>query len=99
MSFVKLNSIERKNRSWVKTVLEGNQVESIDTRCCFYDSEKQQCTIYPVRPKICHSFICSKSLSIIEREKGEAHKKAFFNGNNLKTLQILTCCFFVIIVR
>ena len=37
------------------------------------------CKIYEVRPSICRTYKCNKSIEEIEKEKEEAHKKAYWN--------------------
>lgn len=58
-----------------------------DATCPFRDNENKRCTIYKVRPAICRSFICSKSMPEIEDAKTLMYKqkqaismrKTFFN--------------------
>ena len=49
--------------------------ESINLQCCFYDRTNKTCKIYEVRPSICRTYKCNKSIEEIEKEKEEAHKK------------------------
>lgn len=58
-----------------------------DATCPFRDNDKKICTIYKVRPAICRSFICSKSMPDIEEAKTLMYtkkqaismRKTFFN--------------------
>ncbi len=47
----------------------------LDLTCPFRDNKNKICTIYPVRPAICKSFICSKPKPDIERDKALFHIK------------------------
>ena len=60
-------------------IKESKHLPCVDTRidltCPFRDNEKKICTIYPVRPAICKTFICSKPQPDIERDKALFHRK------------------------
>lgn len=43
--------------------------------CCFYDENKKECRIYPVRPYVCRDFICSRKNWREYRDKYEMHGK------------------------
>ena len=44
-----------------------------DFTCPFRNNEKRICEIYPVRPEICRSFICSKSLETAHAERDQIY--------------------------
>lgn len=43
--------------------------------CCFYDENKKECRIYPVRPYVCRDFICSRKNWKEYRDKYELRGK------------------------
>ncbi len=45
-----------------------------DMTCPFRNQQTKQCDIYPVRPQICRSFICSKPHDIAVRDRDYLHK-------------------------
>ncbi len=49
---------------------------TIDMTCPFYDEVKRRCVIYPVRPGVCRSFICSHGRKYIERHLYKIAKHA-----------------------
>lgn len=63
----------------------------LDLTCPFRDNVNKRCTIYPVRPAICRSFICSKPKPNILKEKELFHRQKnvysmrheFFGGVSL----------------
>ena len=93
-NFLPLDEIEiYKIRQYIKkhNIKEQIHVPLIsnvqDATCPFRDNDKKICTIYKVRPAICRSFICSKSMQDIEKTKQSMYKqkqaismrKTFFN--------------------
>lgn len=80
-------SITKTEEKKIKEYISKNNIEpeffqndeSINLQCCFYDRTKKVCKIYKVRPSICRTYKCNKSIEEIEKEKEEAHKKAYWN--------------------
>lgn len=52
---------------------------AVDLTCPFRNEVEQRCDIYPVRPKICRNFICSKPRSVVlaERDRITAGRKTY----------------------
>lgn len=48
--------------------------------CPFRDYENKKCTIYPVRPEVCKSFICSNSLEKVYKKREYYDNRADING-------------------
>lgn len=48
-------------------------------RCCFYDKDKKECMIYPVRPLICQMYKCNQSEEKIESNKDFIISRAHYN--------------------
>lgn len=46
-----------------------------DLTCPFRDEQKKVCTIYPVRPEICQTFMCNHTLVDIAKSKIVFHAK------------------------
>lgn len=77
----------------IKEAKHGNFLTKIDLdlTCPFRDNDKKICRIYPVRPMICKSFICSKPIPDIEDVKRLMHetkdmismREVFFGGISL----------------
>ena len=86
-NYIKKNDVKPEN------LFENNNFYAM---CCFYDRKNHKCKIYDVRPRICRSFKCNKSIDLLEKEKKQNHKKAFWNhldnkGNykNVTTFDLL----------
>lgn len=65
-----------KNNIEAESLYEGNNFYAY---CCFYDRKNHKCKIYDVRPSICRSFKCNKMKKLLEKEKIDNHKKAYWN--------------------
>lgn len=95
--------ITRKEEKRIKEYVKQNNIEpeffqtekDINLNCCFYDRTNKICKIYEVRPSICRSFKCNKSLEKLEQEKLLNHQKAYWNRivngeiNNLMDMRLL----------
>lgn len=68
--YVKRHHIKEQTHRF--PVMDGKM---LDLSCPFRDDEKQTCLIYPVRPGICRSFICSNSKGKNKKEKVSFHRK------------------------
>ena len=66
--YVKKNNIKPYDRM---NKLTGQ----FEAHCCFYDANKKECRIYPVRPYVCRDFICSRKDWRKYRDKYEMHGK------------------------
>lgn len=79
--------ITKEEEDKIKKYIEENQIEpeffqsdkDMNLNCCFYDRKNKVCKIYKVRPNICRSFKCNKSLKQLEKERKLAHEKAYWN--------------------
>lgn len=79
--------LTRKEEKRIKEYIKKNNIEpeffqnekDMNLQCCFYDRTKKKCKIYDVRPNICRSFKCNKSLEKLEQEKFLNHQKAYWN--------------------
>lgn len=79
--------ITRKEEKRIREYIKINKIEpeffkngkDMNLQCCFYDRKNKVCKIYEVKPSICRSFKCNKSIEELEKEKEEAHKKAYWN--------------------
>lgn len=49
-------------------------LNSTDMTCPFRNNIERRCDIYPVRPEICRSFICTKSLEVAHAERDQIYK-------------------------
>ena len=47
---------------------------AVDFTCPFRDQEKRRCDIYPVRPEICRSFICTKALEVARADRDKIYQ-------------------------
>lgn len=65
-----------KERALNQPFFKGNNVY---VRCCFYDDEKKECMIYPVRPFICRAYKCNQDELKIENNKNFIYAKAYYN--------------------
>lgn len=82
-----MSPVTRKEEKRIKDYIEANNIEpeffqsdkDMNLQCCFYDRTEKKCKIYEVRPSICRSFKCNKNNDDIEREKLDAHTKAYWN--------------------
>lgn len=72
-------------------VIIGND---FDLRCVFLDKKTNKCTIYPVRPKVCHDFLCSNSKRTIKRNRLVMDARADINGDHLDRLVPLDLLFY-----
>lgn len=52
---------------------------NVYVRCCFYDDDKKECMIYPVRPFICRAYKCNQDDLKIENNKNFIYAKAHYN--------------------
>ena len=73
--YVKKNP-QIKERALNQPFFEGNDVY---VKCCFYDKEKKECMIYPVRPFICRAYKCNQDDLKIENNKNFIYAKAHYN--------------------
>lgn len=65
-----------RERALNQPFFKGNNVY---VRCCFYDDEKKECMIYPVRPFICRAYKCDQDELKIENNKNFIYAKAYYN--------------------
>lgn len=73
--YVKKNP-QIKERALNQPFFEGNDVY---VKCCFYDKEKKECMIYPVRPFICKAYKCNQDDLKIENNKNFMDSRACYN--------------------
>ena len=73
--FLKKNP-QIRERALNQPFFKGNNVY---VRCCFYDDEKKECMIYPVRPFICRAYKCDQDELKIENNKNFIYAKAYYN--------------------
>ena len=66
--YVKENNIKQTNRV---NVLTG----SFNAHCCFLDTIRNRCKIYPVRPYVCRDFMCNQKDWICKRDEYESKAK------------------------
>lgn len=71
-----------KERALNQPFFKGNDIY---VRCCFYDSDKKECMIYPVRPFICRAYKCNQDESKIENNKNFVESRAYYNSD-VKTI-------------
>ena len=79
--------LTRKEEKRIRDYIKKNNIEpeffqnnkDINLNCCFYDRNNKICKIYEVRPSICKSFKCNKSLERLDQEKLLNHQKAYWN--------------------
>lgn len=62
--------------------------------CCFYDREKKECMIYPVRPFICQVYKCNQPEQKWTSNKMFAINKADYNTNNPASIADFRSLFF-----
>ena len=82
--------LTRKEEKRIRDYIKNHDIKpeffqnltSINLQCCFYDRTEKKCKIYEVRPSICRSFKCDKNNDTIEKEKFDAHIKAYWNHMN-----------------
>lgn len=65
-----------RERALNQPFFKGNNVY---VRCCFYDDDKKECMIYPVRPFICKAYKCDQDDLKIENNKNFIYAKAYYN--------------------
>ena len=65
-----------RERALNQPFFKGNNVY---VRCCFYDDDKKECMIYPVRPFICRAYKCDQDDLKIENNKNFIYAKAHYN--------------------
>ena len=53
--------------------------KNVNLQCCFYDRKNKVCKIYEVRPHICRTFRCNKTIEQLEKEKEITHINAYWN--------------------
>ena len=91
--------ITRAEEKRIREYIKDNNIEpekfkvnnnSINLQCCFFDRTKKVCKIYKVRPSICRSFKCNKSIDLINKNKEEHHKRAYWNYMLKKEIEHLT---------
>lgn len=71
-----------KNKPQIKEKALNNPFfkdNNIFVRCCFYDSEKKECMIYPVRPLICKMYRCDQDEAKIEDNKKFVQSRSHYN--------------------
>lgn len=73
--FLKKNP-QIRERALNQPFFKGNNVY---IRCCFYDDDKKECMIYPVRPFICIAYKCNQDDLKIENNKNFIYAKAHYN--------------------
>ena len=81
--FIKRYNVEEQIRRY------PTAAHFVDMVCPFRDEVAKTCTIYPVRPEICRTFICCHAKEEIERNRKELMEKhpvidvraVFFNGS------------------
>lgn len=73
--YVKKNP-QIKERALNQPFFEGNDVY---VKCCFYDKDKKECMIYPVRPFICKAYKCNQDDLKIENNKNFMDSRACYN--------------------
>ena len=73
--YVKKNP-QIKERALNQPFFEGNDVY---VKCCFYDKDKKECMIYPVRPFICRAYKCNQDDLKIENNKNFMDSRACYN--------------------
>lgn len=56
----------------------------LDLTCPFRDNEKRICTVYEVRPQICHDFKCDKPQKKIDDSKERFSYDSRFHTYNLR---------------
>lgn len=62
--------------------------------CPFHDRDKMCCTIYPVRPEACRSFICSDSSCNIDKQRKYNDERADINGKHLNRFVCMDLLFY-----
>lgn len=67
-----------KEKALNQPFFKGNDIY---VRCCFYDANKKECMIYPVRPLICQMYKCNQSKLKIEKNKDFVIAHSFYNTN------------------
>lgn len=65
-----------KERALDQPFFKGNDIY---VRCCFYDSDRKECMIYPVRPLICQMYKCNQDELKIENNKNFIESEAYYN--------------------
>ena len=79
--------LTRNEEKRIKEYIKDNNITpeffqnetDMNLQCCFYDRTEKKCKIYEVRPSICRSFKCNRNKDDLEREKFDAHFKAYWN--------------------
>lgn len=66
--YVSLHKVEPVNRL---DIMSG----TFKAHCCFYDENKKECTIYPVRPFVCRDFRCDRKDWKVYRDMYEKQGK------------------------
>ena len=62
--------------------------KQFNAHCCFYDENKKECRIYPVRPFVCKDFMCNRKNWREYRDKYELKGK--YNSSLSKTTILAT---------
>ena len=97
--------LTRKEEKRIRQYIKDNDIKpeffqtdkDMNLQCCFYDRTEKKCKIYEVRPSICRSFKCNKNNDIIERDKFDAHLKAYWNhldGNKMSNITDMRLLFY-----
>lgn len=80
--------LTREEEKYIREYINKNKIEpenfqinkNINLQCCFYDRKNKKCKIYEVRPRICRSFKCNKEESILNKERDNNHRRAYWNN-------------------
>ena len=95
--------LTREEEETIRKYIQENKIEpeyfqdekNINLQCCFYDRKNKKCKIYDVRPNICRSFKCNRSISDLNKERDENHKRVYWNNitngkeNNITDMRLL----------
>lgn len=66
---VRLRDYAKKHQLKEHRLPAGAAMESVDLTCPFRNEETKRCEVYPVRPLICRTFICSRTLQAARKTR------------------------------
>ena len=84
----------QKHPDIIQEAYDNNPIKdnNLYIRCCFYKDNK--CLIYDVRPWICRAYKCNQNERDINANKNIASNKAFYNNQDIKTINDFRNLFF-----
>ena len=91
----KIRDYLKRNRDILNRAYNNSPVKdgNLYIRCCFYDPDKKECMIYPVRPTICRLYKCNQPDVVIDANK-KAFANSYYNSTEIETIADFRWIFF-----